>query len=269
MLRIAADGRVLGHQRDRLAARRQLQGAERDRRADQLQSRSQCEVRAVEAQADAVGIGGDAELAGEQCGLRGRVERIEMRAADQPDRMCRIGIEPWPRVQRPGVRRAWPRRRPSRLAVLRRPGVARRRQHVACAQHRRPEPRVHVAGAAAEYRRGGQSAGEGEIAARAAHGAAEVEHGAGAHCARSPHRQRRLVEARVELGAGQCDRGVRREVQARAEQGDLERGGIVVIADQRIGEAQRDRVHRAGVADAEFGMAVAAAILHASSAGPA
>ncbi len=53
---------MLGEQGDRLATRRQLQGAERDGFADQLERRRERQARTVEAEADAVGIGCDLEF---------------------------------------------------------------------------------------------------------------------------------------------------------------------------------------------------------------
>lgn len=100
--RVTAECRMFGHQSDWLAAGGKLHGAGRYRLADQLQRRGKHEAWAVEAESDPVGIGCDAELRIEQRGARSRIERIEMRAADQPDRLRGIGVEPRPRIERPG-----------------------------------------------------------------------------------------------------------------------------------------------------------------------
>ena len=76
--------------------------------------------------------------------------------------------------------------------------------------------------------------------------------------------QHRPVErqARLELGAAQRHQRVLLELEVGAEHRDLERRLVGVVADQRVGERERHRVHRAAGTQAEVLVAVPAAVLH-------
>ena len=96
-----------------------------------------------------------------------------------------------------------------------------------------------------------------EIGARAARRAADRE-------ARAARHQDRAVERHVglEVGADERHQRVAIELQVGTEHGDLERRDPRLVADQRIGERERDRIHRATGAETHVLMAVPAHVLH-------
>ena len=66
----------------------------------------------------------------------------------------------------------------------------------------------------------------------------------------------------MEFGAAEGDQRHLLEAQLGPEDGDLERRRVDRVADERVGERQRHRVHCPSRADSEVLLAVAAEILH-------
>ena len=106
------------------------------------------------------------------------------------------------------------------------------------------------------------AAGDGQIGASALHDAAELQALPARHGERRADRHRPIVAGHLELRAGDRHRRVGLDDQLRADQRDLERGRVGVVADQLVGEPMRKRVHRPGHRHAGRLMAVAAQVLH-------
>jgi hypothetical protein len=70
------------------------------------------------------------------------------------------------------------------------------------------------------------------------------------------------VERQLELRPGHGHEALVLEFQFRADEGDLERRGAAIVADQRVHEAVRYRIHRAGHRDAARLESPAAGILN-------
>ena len=120
----------------------------------------------------------------------------------------------------------------------RRPSArARRRPHRAD-QMRRP---------AAEHRRHRDPAGDRQIRARPA-----VARRSAADRSRADDHERRILRpghpstVRSKIGPGRRDEPFVLELELRPEQRDLERGRVAVVADERVREAVRHRIHRSG-----------------------
>ena len=71
-----------------------------------------------------------------------------------------------------------------------------------------------------------------------------------------------MREGALELGAAQRDQRVVLELQLGPDHRHLERRLARRVADHRVGQRERDRVHRAARAQAEVLVAVAAGVLH-------
>lgn len=124
------------------------------------------------------------------------------------------------------------------------------------ARERFPAPAAEtsseVRAAAAEHGFDVHSTGDREMAEAAAGGAAHAQPRALGHQHRARLRERHAVDLGREARAVQCEERVAAEHQLGARQGDLERGGVGAIADQRVRDAMRDRVHRAAGDDAKM-----------------
>ena len=119
-------------------------------------------------------------------------------------------------------------------------------------------------GAAAEIGRHVDAAAHGEV--RAAAGGAQrpqLDDAARGHQRGAKPLQRRAVQRRAHVGAGQRDDGGAAKAQARAGQRALQAGRRRRVADQPVGEPERQRVHRPRRRHADVPVAEAARmILH-------
>src|SRR5207248_7542428 len=81
---------------------------------------------------------------------------------------------------------------------------------------------------------------------------------------RAARHEHRPVDGNVglELGADQRDQRLALEMQIGTEHGELERRGARVIADERVGERERQGIHRAAGTEAHMLVAVATHVLH-------
>ncbi len=193
-----------------------------------------------------------------------------MAAADQVNRMLRIGVEPGTRIERPRARRrprsahALPRARGSARSAAAARACTFDQQRIAVAQRpamQRAESGVDVARAAAEHDRHLEAASHRQVRARAVPRAAAVEHVARSDRLAAPAGDGLRSDVCGELGTGERDDRVGAEMQARADHTDLQHCGVLAVADQCIGEAEGDVVHRPCATDAERGETAAAAIL--------
>ena len=75
---------------------------------------------------------------------------------------------------------------------------------------------------------------------------AEAQRLACGHRDRLAHADRYAVDARRDGCAAHRDARIASKAQARASDGDLERRGALVVADEPVGQAQGERVHRPG-----------------------
>ena len=71
-----------------------------------------------------------------------------------------------------------------------------------------------------------------------------------------------MRKARSEVGPAHRDQRVHLEDDLRADHGDLERGLVRRVADERVGERERHRVHRPARAQAHALVAMPPAVLH-------
>ena len=89
------------------------------------------------------------------------------------------------------------------------------------------------------------AAAHGDVGARAGAGhAAELQHLPGLDGKRLPIGHGLAVERRGELGAAEADDRVAVELERGAGERGLDRGGALVIADEPVGEPERQRIHR-------------------------
>ena len=121
------------------------------------------------------------------------------------------------------------------------------RQDIACGQ-RAPAESAHRADemrrAAAERRRHCNAAGDGHVSARADAPRAESQPRAGRDDERRVRRHGAAVERQIELRAGHCHHALVVELELGTEQRDLEAGGALRVANQRVSEPMRHRIHR-------------------------
>jgi hypothetical protein len=103
-----------------------------------------------------------------------------------------------------------------------------------------------VGGLAAEDRRHGDAAGNREVGARPEPAFAEAHARTGRDDERRIGRNGASVERHHELGAGDGDQALVLELELRAKQRDLERRRLADVADERVGEPVRHRIHRPG-----------------------
>ena len=83
------------------------------------------------------------------------------------------------------------------------------------------------------------------------------------HQQRPPVGHGLAAAARVDIGPGDGEHTIALDLQAWPAQRDFQAGGIGRISNQRVGNAQRHRIHRARAADANRCMPVATEILNA------
>ena len=107
-------------------------------------------------------------------------------------------------------------------------------------------PADQVRRAAAEHRRHRDAAGDGQVGARAAPPRAEPQPRSGRDRERRVRRHLAPVERQLELGAGDRDEPLVLELELRSEQRHLEQRRVAVVADQRVRQPMRHRIHRAG-----------------------
>ena len=101
--------------------------------------------------------------------------------------------------------------------------------------------------AAAEIFRHIDAAAHGDVGARAGPShAAELQHLPCLDGERLPIGHGLAVERRGELGAAKANKRVAVELERRAGQRRLDSGSVLVIADEPVGEPERQRVHRTG-----------------------
>ena len=137
--------------------------------------------------------------------------------------------------------------------------IGRERQHVAALQHppvEAAEAAGQISAAAAEHLFHRDTTGEREVAARTARGAADRHTRAAGH-------EHRPVDRHVgfEFRTDERDQGVALEQQIGAEHRELERRRAVFVADERIRQRQRERVHRAAGAQTHVLVAVTPHVL--------
>ena len=73
---------------------------------------------------------------------------------------------------------------------------------------------------------------------------AQLQHRAGLHGVRAPLRDRAAVDSRLHVGTADGDHRVAMEFERRARRGAFERSCALRIAEQPIGQAQRQCIHR-------------------------
>ena len=100
--------------------------------------------------------------------------------------------------------------------------------------------------AAAQVQRHVQAIAHGQIGAAAADGAAQLEHLAGLDLDWLPVGHRRIVQGGRAVGAGQGDQCVAVKAQRRALQGKFQAGGLGRVADDTVGQAEGEIIHRPG-----------------------
>ncbi len=142
------------------------------------------------------------------------------------------------------------------------------RQHV---RHAQGAPGVAAklperkGGAAAEIHRHVKAVAYRQIGAAAVRGAPQRQHLPGPHRDRPPVSDRFAVQIGRAAGTRQRDGGVAVKAQRRPLQGKLEPGGRRVVADDAVGQPEREVVHRPGWRHADVPIAeTAGIILHAA-----
>lgn len=153
----------------------------------------------------------------------------------------------------------WPRRQSGNC----------QRQSIARAQRTTVEPAelaARMCRDAAEHRRDLKTAGDGEDGAHPVPRGADREALACSQIVRFVGRNRPAVDADSEVRARQCDADIGAGAGERGPcKGDFERGRLGLVANQRIGGCEPNRIHHARRRNAEALEAAAAKILEGGS----
>ena len=123
---------------------------------------------------------------------------------------------------------------------------------VQCASVESSETTTQIGGRAAEHARHVNAAADREIRPCAAPAMTDRQFGLCGQLDPMPTRKGEFVDMRFDVGAAQRNPYRVFEVQSRPGQGDLQRCGVCVIADQQIRDLQRIGIQRAGATDAQM-----------------
>ncbi len=124
------------------------------------------------------------------------------------------------------------------------------------------EPGRQVGAAAAQHRHGGDASGHRQIGAAAERCPPRLQDAALFRQYRPVQRQRLAGERGAELRAADGHQRSAGEFYFGPEHGDLDRRLALAVADQRVGELERDRIHRPAGNHAQMLQAVASAVLY-------